>query len=203
MEKLKLNAGRFDKVLYALQIACTVAAVAALVGILLIGAAVLFQLDPGLIGTGYESLDLGFLELELAPEFAPDTKLVLGITAVELALGIVMALLGKKCLGCLRKIITPMKEGNCFHETAADNLKTLASLSLILGGVTNVAQFLGHLMVQYGYRLQELFVGDKIKAVSFYYEADLTCFGVAVILMLLSYVFRHGQSLQQLSDETL
>ena len=203
MEKLKQNANRLDKILYALEIACIVGAVAAGVGLLIIGAALLFQLDPQLIGTGYDSLDLGFLELELAQGYTPDPNLILGITAVELAMGIAVALIGKKCLMCVRKFVSPMKAGNCFHDTAADNLKSLAVYSLILGVAINVAEYIGHLMVQYGYGLQALFVGEKITGVSFYYEPNLTCFGVAVILMFLSYVFRHGQSLQQLSDETL
>lgn len=203
MEKIKKNARRLDILFRIMQVACTIAAVSALVGLALIGACFLFKLEPEQIGRGYNSLDIGFLEMELAQGFAPDPHNVLKIVAAELAAGFAAALLGRMAMKQIRSLLAPMKEGSPFHEGAAFSLKRLALLSLITGIVLNTSALVNCLLTNHYYHLQELLAGERILQVKIEYDLDLSFLVVSGILLLLSYIFRHGQALQQLSDETL
>ena len=53
------------------------------------------------------------------------------------------------------------------------------------------------------YDLPGLLISDKITHISGMFNVDLTFVVYWAILLLLSYVFRYGEELQQLSDETL
>lgn len=203
MEKMKTIARRLDIFFRILQIMYTIAAVAAGVCLLLTAACFLFRLDPEMIGTGYNSLDLGFLELELAQAFAPDKHIVLAIAAAELAFTVPVALLGRACMAGVRRLLEPMKQGLPFHGTAASGLKRLALFSLIMGVLLNISGLVNHLLTNHFYNPAELFSSEKISAAILHFDLDFTFLVISGILLLLSYVFHYGQSLQQLSDETL
>ena len=51
--------------------------------------------------------------------------------------------------------------------------------------------------------LHLLLLSEKITPVNFRYKIELGFLLVCAILLLLSYVFRYGEELQRLSDETL
>ena len=54
-----------------------------------------------------------------------------------------------------------------------------------------------------GYNLNELFLSDKITGVSVTYSCDLSFLIYALVLFLMSFIFKYGSELQKLSDETL
>ena len=58
-------------------------------------------------------------------------------------------------------------------------------------------------MTVFVFDLPALLVSEKIAHVGGLFEVDLSFLIYWAILMLLSYVFRYGEQLQQLSDETL
>ena len=55
----------------------------------------------------------------------------------------------------------------------------------------------------YVFDLPSLLLSEKISHIGGTFQVDLTFVIYWAILMLLSYAFRHGEELQQLSDETL
>ena len=203
MEKMKKAAVRLDVFFNVLQVVCVVAAVAAGVAFVMIAACLIFRFDPELIGTGYNALDIGFLELEVVEGFAPDKYRVLVIGAVDMAMGVILALLGRACTSSVRRLLSPMKEGQPFHSAASSSLRRLALLSLVIGVVLNISEIASRLLTEHIYSLTELLVSEKIAAVSVGGKLKLSYLVVSGILLLLSYVFRYGQELQQLSDETL
>ena len=203
MDKMKKTAVRLDVFFNVLQVACIVAAVAAGVALVMIVACLIFRFDPEVIGTGYNVLDFGALELEVAEGFAPDKFRVLIIGAVDMAMGVILALLGRACVLCVRRLLVPMKEGLPFHEGASAGIRRLALLSLIIGIALNASEIASQLLTNHIYGLPELLLGERIAAVTVHSKLDLSCLVVSGVLLLLSYVFRYGQSLQQLSDETL
>lgn len=79
----------------------------------------------------------------------------------------------------------------------------LAALSLVIGVVLNVSEVANRLLTEHVYGYAALFTGEKIAAVSVHNKLDLSRLVVSGVLVLLSCVFRYGQELQQLSDETL
>jgi len=203
MNNLTNTAKKLDKVFEIAHIVFGALAIASAVGVALIAVARLLNLDPTFIGTGYEKFDIGYLELEVAPAFAPDKWLVLGHAALTLLVSCRLFYDGRRGVGYIREILKPMTEGKPFDSIVSANLKKLAKLSVVIGILVNVILLSEQIMTVFVYGLPELLIGEKITHVGGMFKIDLTFLIYWAILMLLSYVFRYGQELQQLSDETL
>jgi hypothetical protein len=185
-----------EKVLFALAIAAAVCT-----GLILLGW--LLRLDPDTIATGYESLDIGFLELQIADSFGPDKWVVLLQAAVILALCSSCCLVARRMVLCISGILSPISEGQPFHETISSNLKKLAILSIVLGVLFNLFGIAELLFATFAYDLPGLLISQKITHIDINYTIDISFLVVSGILLLLSYIFHYGSELQQLSDETL
>jgi len=96
-----------------------------------------------------------------------------------------------------------MAKGEPFAGLVSGKLKQLAALSLVLGLAAEGLKMVGQAVTANMMDLQSLLMSEKIAGVSLNYEMDLTFLLVFALLRLLSYVFRYGEELQQLSDETL
>jgi hypothetical protein len=156
-----------------------------------------------MIGTGYDSLDIGFLELEIAETYAPDRWLVLLQAAVTLLISCRLFYDCRRGMGYIREILHPMKEEKPFDSVISTNIRKLARLSINLGILFNFINLFEQIMAVFVFGLPELLVSEKITQVSGMFSVDLTFLIYWGILHLLSYVFRYGEDLQQLSDETL
>lgn len=185
-----------EKVLFALAIAAGVCT-----GLILIGW--LLKLDPNTIATGYETLDIGFLELQIADAYAPDKWIVLLEAAIMLVLSGACCLIGRKMVQCISGILAPISEGQPFHETISESLKKLAVSTIILGVVYNCIGLSELIISSFAYDLPNLLISEKITHIGINYTIDISFLVVSGILLLLSYIFRYGSELQKLSDETL
>ena len=203
MNNLTNTAKKLDKFFEIARIVLGALAVAAVVFIVLIGLAYVMDWDPEFIGTGYASFDVGFLELEAAPGYGPDPWLVLGHAAFTLAVGILLLLDGRRGIGYIRNILQPMTEEKPFDSSASINLKMLAKLSIRVGILWNIIVLSETIITVFVYDLPDLLISDKISHISGTFQVDLSFLIYWAIFTLLSYVFQHGQQLQQLSDETL
>ena len=203
MNNLSNSAKKLDKVFEIAHIVLGALAIACIVGVALIAAAYIFKLDPEMIGTGYENFDIGFLELRIAPAYAPDKWLVLLQGAITLLVGCRLAYDGRRGVGYIREILRPMTEEKPFDAVVGTNLKKLAKLSINLGILYNIIILAEQIMTVFVYDLPGLLVSEKIIHIGGMFTLDLTFLIYWAILMLLSYVFRYGEELQQLSDETL
>ena len=96
-----------------------------------------------------------------------------------------------------------MKEEKPFDAVVSTNLKKLAKLSITLGILYNIIILAEQVMTVFVYDLPQLLINEKIVHVDGMFQVDLTFLIYWAILLLLSYVFRYGEQLQQLSDETL
>ena len=203
MNNLTNTAKKLDKFFEIARIVLCALAVAAVVFIVLIGLAYVMDWDPEFIGTGYASFDVGFLELEAAPGYGPDPWLVLGHAAFTLAVGILLLLDGRRGIGYIRNILQPMTEEKPFDSSASINLKMLAKLSIRVGILWNIIVLSETIIMVFVYDLPGLLISEKISHISGTFQVDLSFLIYWAIFTLLSYVFQHGQQLQQLSDETL
>lgn len=203
MNNLSTTAKKLDKVLEIAHIVLGALAIACIVGVALIAVAWIFKLDPTMIGTGYENFDIGFLELEIAPAFAPDKWLVLLQGAITLLVGCRLAYDSRRGVGYVREILHPMTEEKPFDSIVSTNLKKLARLSINLGILCNIIILSEQIMTVFVYDLPGLLISEKILHVGGMFQVDLTFLIYWAALLLLSYVFRYGEELQQLSDETL
>jgi len=203
MNNLSNTARKLDKVLEIAHIVFGALAIACIVGVALIVVAYVLKLDPNMIGTGYENFDIGFLELTVAESFAPDKWLVLLQAAITLAVSCRLMYDARRGVGYVREILLPMKEEKPFDSIVSTNLKKLARLSIHLGILGNIILLSEQIMTVFVYDLPGLLISEKITHVGGMFNLDLTFVVYWAILLLLSYVFRYGEELQQLSDETL
>lgn len=203
MNNLSTTAKKLDKVFSIAHIVLGAVAIACIVGVALIAIAYIFKLNPEMIGTGYENFDIGFLELTVATQYAPDKWLVLLHVAITLAVSCRLFYDGRKGVGYIRQILKPMMEEKPFDSIVSTNLKKLARLSINLGILANVIILTEQIMTVFVYDLPALLISEKITHVGGMFNVDLTFLIYWAILMLLSYVFRYGENLQQLDDETL
>lgn len=203
MNSLSNTAKKLDKVFEIAHIVFGALAIASIVCAALITAAYIFRWDPSTIGTGYDSLDIGFLELEIAEKYAPDRWLVLLQAAVTLLISCRLFYDCRRGMGYIREILHPMKEEKPFDSVISTNIKKLARLSISLGILFNFISLFEQIMIVFVYGLPELLVSEKITHVGGIFSLDLTFLIYWGILHLLSYVFRYGEELQRLSDETL
>ena len=203
MNNLSNTAKKLDKIFEIVHIVFGALAIACIVGVALILIAYVLKLDPGMIGTGYDSFDIGFLELKVAEGYAPDKWLVLLQAAITLAVSCRLCYDGRRGVGYIREILHPMTEEKPFDTIVSTNLKKLAKLSINLGILYNIIILSEQIISVFVYDLPSLLISEKITHVSGMFNVDLTFLIYWAILLLLSYVFRYGEQLQQLSDETL
>ena len=203
MNNLSNTAKKLDKVFEIAGIVLFAISIACIVLFVLIGLAYILKLDPEMIGTGYENFDIGFLELTVAEQYAPNTWLVLLQAAITLAAGLSLFYDGRRGVGYIREILKPMMEEKPFDRIVSANLKKLARLSIVLGILANIIILSEEIMVVFVYNLPALLVSEKITHVGGMFNVDLSFLIYWAIFTLLSYVFSYGEQLQQLDDETL
>ena len=203
MNNLSNAARKLDKVFEIAHIVFGALAIACVVGVALIAVAYVLKLDPTMIGTGYENFDIGFLELTVAKDYAPDKWLVLLQAAITLLVSCRLMYEGRRGVGYIREILLPMKEEKPFDTIVSTNLKKLAKLSIVLGVLYNIIILSEQIISVFVYDLPALLISEKIIHVGGLFQIDLTFLIYWAVLLLLSYVFRYGEELQQLSDETL
>ena len=203
MNNLTNTAKKLDKVFEIAHIVFGALAIASIVGVALIAVAYILKLDPEFIGTDYESFDIGFIELQIAENYAPSKWLILAQAAFTLLVSCRLFYDGRRGIGYIREILKPMIDEKPFDAIVSTNLKKLAKLSVVLGILVNIIILAEQIMTVFVYDLPGLLISEKITHVTGMFKIDLSFLIYWAILMLLSYVFQHGESLQQLSDETL
>ncbi len=203
MNNLSNTAKKLDKVFEIVHIVLGALAIACIVGVALIFVVYVLKWDPEMIGTGYENFDIGFLELTVADNCAPDKWLILLQAAITLAVSCRLLYDGRRGVGYIREILHPMTEEKPFDAIVSTNLKKLARLSINLGILYNIIILSEQIITIFVYDLPSLLISEKITHVGGMFTVDLTFVIYWAILLLLSYIFRYGEQLQKLSDETL
>ena len=151
MNNLSNTAKKLDKVFEIVHIVLGALAIASIVGVALIAVAYILKLDPSMIGTGYETFDIGFLELTVAEAYAPDKWLVLLQAAITLLVTCRLMYDGRKGVGYIREILRPMMEEKPFDTIISTNLKKLAKLSIDLGILCNIILLSEQIMTVFVY----------------------------------------------------
>lgn len=209
MEKLKKTANVLDMIVRILFWLCIAGAVLAVVAVVLIplslsGAQGVIGGDDGptTLLFGLTGLDLGYVSLMLTgglagrvPEW-PYIALLAVLAAAAVALTLTV-------LAALRAILRPMKEGRPFDHTVSGNLRRLSVIALFCGGVSSAADYACTQLIFHMVDVTALFDPAQVSSVTVNYRLNLSFLLVFAALVLLSYIFRYGEELQALSDETL
>ena len=168
------------------------------VGICLIAGA-LGQLPPAeLTSVSFGDVELIFAE----PQIVDNSFMV-----IEMGTTLVMALLAiaVTCylIKVLRKVLVPMIAGQPFDGTVSTNIKKLGITIIVSGIIIDLIEVIGSNLAFYMYDISELFLSENIGKVMINGEIGLGNVLVGVLVIMLSYVFRYGEQLQQQADETL
>lgn len=203
MKQINETAKTIDIVLKIIEIFVKIAFVGIIVSLVIITVGFIFDLEPDQLGTGYTSLEVGSLKLQLAEDAIPSKKLILLQIAIEMLISLFVTAVILRGMACIRSIVQPMADGTPFFQGVAQKLKKLATYCFILGIAVNALQIISTAMLVTGFDLETLLLSEKVTHISINATLDATFLLTGAILLLLSYIFRHGEQLQQLSDETL
>ena len=207
MDKLTSTARKIDIVFKIAEIMLKIAFVACLVCIGIVVVGKVFDLPDEMIGTVDQLLEFGPLTLTVADAYTPDFDSMLIQAAAMLALGAGCSFLGILCVKAIRAILAPMKDGKPFASETSKNLRKLGWLGLviclILGAAVQVMEAISLLTLFIVQKMDTLLISDKISHVNVNISFDPSFLIIPAVFFLLAYVFKYGEQLQTLSDETL
>ena len=112
---------------------------------------------------------------------------------------------GASCytLKILQRIFRPMAEGRPFDVSVSTALKKLAYAALFFGLVRFILESAVQSIMYKAFEIPLLFSSERVASCSVSVISDGSFIIFFVVLLLLSHIFRYGEELQRLSDETL
>lgn len=203
MNNLRKTASVLDTVMKILSVCIKIGAVALLIGLVILAAGFLFDLPPQMVGTGYATAEIGFVTFTVAENYLPDYHIIWAQVAAEMILTFLCLIPAHFIVKSIRAILAPMKAGEPFHNDVSLHLNKIARYVCALGIGMNLAVIISNILLTKAFDLHLLLLSEHIPRVEFHFTFDFSFLLVSGILLLLSYVFRYGEELQQLSDETL
>ena len=195
-KKMITTAGHLDTVLRITEGLMTVFAIVFAVFV------VLAKLFGEKLTDGSFTLDLDFIKLHLAQD-AIAAGVIQNRMEVILFTGLIGCIFIRYGLGFLRRILAPMKEGRPFEEEVAVNLKKVAWLLLIGGGLIQVIGLAERALLVRDLPMDAIFSAPAIHSVEYVFTLDFGFVWLFCVVRFLAQIFAYGQQLQQESDETL
>ena len=203
MDKLVSTARIIDRIFRIVSVLLTIALIACAVGLGIIGAAKIFDLPTEMVGSVDGQLSFGALTLHVAEGALPAFDTMLLHMAGMLVMGIGVAIIAKLCVRTIRQVLAPMTRGEPFHSEVSGHLRKLGWLSLILGVAVQVMEAVSLYSLFIVQNMEALLISEKITHVDVTPSFDLSVLIIPAVFFLLAYVFKYGDQLQTLSDETL
>jgi len=198
MKKLKSTAKKLDVLAKIIFWICAVFG-----GITVVLSLIIAFAGESLLASATHSINLGPVAVELAPEYAPTaetvrTQFILGAILIASAVTVT-------CLAIryIRNMLKPMAEERPFDGTVHKNMKKMAWLTLIGGGVLSFIGAACEAAMISGYNLQEIFASSAVTGINVVIKTDMSFIITFAVFYLLSCVFQYGEQLQIESDETL
>ena len=206
MDKLMKTSKKLDTFFKVLQKITKITMIVAVCVVAVLTVANFVNPDA-VIAEGYYSIDVGSVTINLTEGYSTeDNNMVLSYIWIIMGLAAAAGVAVYYALGQVRKILQPMTEGNPFHPTVSTNIRKIAYVSIVLGVIANVVSFLqsfGTVAMIEKIKLLDYVKEGTIQSITANFQIDLTFLVVFFILLLVSYIFRYGEELQQQVDETL
>lgn len=200
--KMQKNAKKIDTFLKVIQRILIITMSVGIVCLALL--AIISAIDPAfLIGETQHQIEVGSIVFTLAEGYTPDNASLLTYFGIFLLLGAVCIAGICYAIGCFRRILQSVCQGNPFYPTVGRDIRKIGFVCVGVGVVDNIAQLLETYNLIHNMGLMNLIGNGPITHVSVNYYFDPTFLIVFFVLLLISYIFEYGVQLQQLSDETL
>ncbi len=152
---------------------------------------------------GTYSLELGNVTLELIPDGAIPAEVTRRTVISGLIFCIPVLLFAAKCLAIVQDILTPMTEGKPFDKKVSQSLRKLSFLTLAAGALWETGSMVLSALRLGSIKLDALFNPELVAGCTVEHVLNTNFIFLFAVLYLMSHVFRYGEELQQLSDETL
>ena len=171
--------------------------------VLLIGLSLFYTFNKDVYNTLFGSIRIDFLQLI----FKDDTALHKDSMSMWLPLifliTAILVFIVYKSIQTIESICTITMDHTPFDVRVANHIKNLAKYILAGGIVFNILEVCRVLYFKQILNFDLLFNTKYVTQIKFDIRIEFSFLIFAALIYLLSYIFRYGQELQQLSDETL
>ncbi len=141
------------------------------------------------------------INLDYSPEDAWNFNMRPFLTAAMI-IGFAVSGIILYALKIIRNMLKPMKNGEPFDSVVGSGFRKLGWFTIIIGVAVNVFEIFGKTVIT-KLLINTLENADLPFEIAIQHTYSVTFILVAFLFFLLSYVFRYGEELQKLSDETL
>lgn len=147
------------------------------------------------------SITLGSYSLLLNQEYS--LQQLTPLLCITLANVFIFGILSCYTIKILQSVFEPMSQGKPFSTTVSSALKKLSYVVLLMGIIGIILQTATNYMFFNAFDIPTLFSKDRVISCSISIVSNGNFIIWFVILRLISHIFKYGETLQQLSDETL
>ena len=171
--------------------------------VLLIGLSLFYAFNKDVYNTLFGSIRIDYLQLTFNDDSAlHKDKMSIWLPLIFLITAIFVFII-YKAVQTIESICTITMDHTPFDVRVADHIKNLAKYILVSGIVFNILEVCRVLYFKQILNFDLLFNTKYVTQINFGIRLHLSFLVFAALIYLLSYIFRYGQELQQLSDETL
>lgn len=185
----------FAKIIMIMSIVCGI--------IFALASIVILFMDAEFFENTSTDIILGSVSFTVAPDSAPDFVLAKWQTFGILISAVVMLFFGAYFMKTTRKALKPVSEQNPFDAAVYTNIKKLGIQTIVFGVIMQLIAAAFEISTIAIHDFDKLFINEHITAYEFEASFDGSFVLVAIVLFMLSGVFKYGAELQQQSDETL
>ena len=147
------------------------------------------------------SITLGSNSLLLNQEYS--LQQLTPLLCITLANVFIFGILSCYTIKTLQSMFEPMSQGKPFSTTISSALKKLSYVVLLMGIIGIILQIATNYIFFNAFDIPTLFSKDRVISCSISIVSNGNFIIWFVILRLISLIFKYGETLQQLSDETL
>lgn len=170
---------------------------------LLIGLSLFYAFNKDVYNTLFGSIRIDYLKLIFNDDAAlHKDKMSMWLPLILLITAIFIFIIYKS-IQTIESICTITIDHTPFDVRVANHIKKLAKYILVGGIVFNILEVCRIMQFKQTINFDLLFNTKYVTQINFDIRLHLSFLIFAALIYLLSYIFRYGQELQQLSDETL
>ena len=158
--------------------------------------------DPTAL-SGKMGLTIDWLTLDAANGFGLTLDGAVPMKLIQLISAVVITVIACRCVCTLKHILLPIEVGQPFRSGISGEIRKLSRHCFYLGWMENLSMLFSVIVIENHYALQEILLTGPITSVAIRPQFQPIWFIVTAVLAILSMVFRRGEELQTLSDETL
>ena len=170
---------------------------------LLIGLSLFYAFNKDVYNMLFGSIRIDYLQLIFKDDLALNKdKMSMWLPLILLITAIFIFIIYKS-IQTIESICTITMDHTPFDVRVANHIKKLAKYILAGGIVFNILEVCRIMQFKQTINFDLLFNTKYVTQINFDIRLHLSFLVFAALIYLLSYIFRYGQELQQLSDETL